>query len=108
MRLTTTTTTVHPLCTSIETTTTYVTVATIATAVWAVMRRAFRVLHAIIAVSRRHAPKWLAVVLAVALAIPGPIDELVVLLIIGGMVAFKPVMRADMVASVRTAWAPVL
>lgn len=108
MRVTSTTTIVHQYGTTELVETTYITVATIATAVWAFTRRCGRVLHAVIAVSRRHAPKWLAVVLAVALAIPGPVDEMVVLLIIGGMVAFKPAMRADMVASVRSAWAPVL
>lgn len=108
MRINRTTTIVHPYCTETHVTTTYVTLATIASAVWAFIKRCGRVLHAVITVSKRHAPKWLAVVLGIALAIPGPIDELIVLSIIGVMVAIKPIMRADMVASVRTAWMPVL
>lgn len=102
MRITRTVTTTHPYC--VHTATTSVTLADVAAVVWASVKRCGRVLHAVITVSKRHAPKWLAVVLGIALAIPGPVDELIVLSIIGVMVAVKPLMRADMVASVRTAW----
>lgn len=68
-------------------------------------RRMIAVLHAVFAVTRRHAPKWLVIALGVALAIPGPVDELIVLVMIAVLVAVKPVMRADMAAAVRAAWA---
>lgn len=68
-------------------------------------RRLGRVLHAVIGVARRHAPRWLVIVLNVALAIPGPVDELIVLAIIGVLIAAKPMMRADAVTSIRAAWA---
>lgn len=68
-------------------------------------RRTGRVLAAVIGVARRHAPRWLMIVLNVALAIPGPVDEAIVLGIIGVLIATRPAMRADAVASVRAAWA---
>lgn len=46
--------------------------------------------------TRLHVPKWLMVVIGIALAIPGPQDELFVALVIGGWAAFKPAMRADL------------
>jgi len=66
--------------------------------------RIIRVARAIFAVTRRHVPAWIGAVLTVCLFIPGPLDEILVLLVIGVMVAFKPVMRADLVGSVHQAW----
>jgi hypothetical protein len=67
-------------------------------------RRGLRVAGAAIAVTREHAPRWLAVVLSVALAIPGPVDELIVLMIVAFVAWRRPVMRAAMVDAVRVAW----
>lgn len=67
-------------------------------------RRVGRVLHAVIAVTRSHAPRWIVIVLNVALAIPGPVDEAIVLAIIGVMIWRMPVLRAAMVDAVRVAW----
>jgi hypothetical protein len=67
-------------------------------------RRGLRVMHAAIDVTRTHAPRWLAWVLSAALAIPGPVDELIVAAIIAVMAWRRPVMRAAMVAAVRDAW----
>lgn len=69
-------------------------------------RRVGRVLHAVIAVTRSHAPRWIVIVLNVALAIPGPVDEAIVLAIIGVMIWRMPVLRAAMVDAVRAAWSP--
>jgi len=41
-------------------------------------------------------PKWLGVVIGIALLIPGPQDELLVVLIIAAWAIFKPAMRSDM------------
>lgn len=68
------------------------------------LARTWRVAHAAIGVARRHAPRWLVIVLAVALAIPGPVDELIVLVIIAGLLVFKPKMRVDLRESAREAW----
>ncbi len=62
-----------------------------------------RVLHAALTVTRRHVPKWIGVLITVCLFIPGPLDELLVLIVIAVMIAFKPAMRADLVAAVREA-----
>lgn len=76
----------------------------VGTAIAITARRLYRTMRAVIAVSRKHLPKWLAGLLAIALAIPGPQDELVVLLIIGVFVAFKPAMRADLSTAIQGAW----
>lgn len=68
------------------------------------LRRIGRVLQAVFGVTRRHAPRWIVALLAVALAIPGPVDELIVLVIIGALVAIQPVLRAAMVTAVSAAW----
>lgn len=68
------------------------------------IRRLWRVLHAVLTVTRRHVPKWIAGVLTVCLFIPGPLDELLVLLVIAVMIAFKPAMRSDLVSATRAAW----
>jgi hypothetical protein len=67
-------------------------------------RKVFRAAHAAITVTRRHVPAWVGVALSVALAIPGPIDELIVLVLIAGFAAFKPQMRADFARTVPQAW----
>lgn len=54
----------------------------------------------VLIVTKMHVPKWLFVVITVALMIPGPQDELFVALLIGGWALFKPEMRADL----RFAW----
>jgi hypothetical protein len=51
--------------------------------------------HRTAAAARRHIPKWLAAVVTVALLIPGPQDELIVLLILAVWAMVKPAMRAD-------------
>ena len=68
------------------------------------MRRAWRVTRALWTFAKRHVPKWLLPILAVCLAIPGPLDELIVL----GLVLI-PVLRSrdtrrDLAASVTEAW----
>ena len=45
------------------------------------VRRVRRVVVATLRFTRAHCPRWLAPLLAVCLAIPGPIDEAVVLII---------------------------
>jgi hypothetical protein len=67
-------------------------------------RRVWRTLHAVITITRRHVPAWLGVALAVALAIPGPVDELIVLIVVAGFAAAKPVMRAELRAGIPAAW----
>lgn len=69
------------------------------------IRRSWRVLHAVLTVTKRHVPKWVAGLLTVCLFIPGPLDEVLVLIVIGVMVGFKPVMRADLKSATRSAWA---
>jgi hypothetical protein len=66
--------------------------------------RSLRVFHAALDVTKRHAPRWILVAIPIALAIPGPQDELVVALLIGWMLWRRPVMRAEMRAAVREAW----
>src|ERR1700744_1092522 len=68
-------------------------------------RRLIRTVHAIIAVTRRHVPTWVGGLLTAALLIPGPVDELLVLLFIVGFAAVKPEMRADFACTVPQAWA---
>jgi hypothetical protein len=50
-------------------------------------------------------PAWIGGLLKVCLLIPGPVDELLVLVLIAGMAAFKPAMRADFAQTVPQAWA---
>lgn len=68
------------------------------------IRRVARTLHAVIAITRRHVPAWLGAALTLALIIPGPIDELLVLIVIAGFAAAKPLMRAELRAGAVTAW----
>lgn len=67
-------------------------------------RRIGRAAHAIFTVTRRHVPAWMAGVLTVCLFIPGPVDEFLVLIVIAGMVWFKPAMRSELVTATRKAW----
>lgn len=68
------------------------------------VHRSWRVLHAVLTVTKRHVPKWVAGLLTVCLFIPGPLDEVLVLLVIGVMVGFKPVMRRDLASGIKSAW----
>jgi len=74
-----------------------------AAAVIALVRKSIRVTRAVLTVTRRHVPAWVGTLLTVCLLIPGPVDELLVLLVIAGYVAFKPAMRADLAGAIRTA-----
>ena len=49
-------------------------------------------------------PAWIGGLLTVCLLIPGPVDELLVLLLIAGIAAFKPAMRADFAVTIPQAW----
>ena len=73
-------------------------------AVMAGLRRTWRVASAVTRFAVRHSPKWLVPVLAVCLAIPGPVDELVVLAFILAPVLRSRENRAELAASVRAAW----
>jgi hypothetical protein len=68
------------------------------------LRRVLRVARAVFAVTKRHVPKWMAGVLTVCLFIPGPLDEFLVLIVIAGMVGFKPAMRSALVSGIKQAW----
>lgn len=67
-------------------------------------RRVLRTFTAVIAATRRHVPAWLGAALTLALLIPGPIDELLVLVVIAGFAIAKPAMRADIAAAMRSEW----
>ena len=67
-------------------------------------RRVIRTLHAVIRITRKHVPAWLGAALVVALAIPGPIDELAVLVVVAVFAAFKPAMRAELRSGTVAAW----
>ena len=67
-------------------------------------RKLLRTARAIFSVTRRHVPAWMGAVLTVCLLIPGPLDELLVLVVIGVMAAFKPAMRADFARTIPQAW----
>lgn len=63
-----------------------------------------RVVYATVRFTRAHAPKWLAPILAVCLAIPGPIDELAVL-VIGLVIILRTSRHRHIYARyVRVAW----
>lgn len=53
-------------------------------------------LHVSLGVVRRHSPRWLAVLIGIALLIPGPQDEALVALIVLVMIAVKPALRAEL------------
>jgi hypothetical protein len=64
-----------------------------------VRTQAYR-LHRVMDAAKRHLPKWLVVLIGIALLIPGPQDELLVAVIIAVFAMVKPAMRAD----IRAAW----
>lgn len=66
--------------------------------------RLHRVMKGVIGVTRRHLPKWMVALVTIALLIPGPQDELLVLVILAGFAAFKPAMRQDIRVTTRQAW----
>lgn len=74
----------------------------------ATARRIGRTASAVITASRKHLPRWaniaLTIALALAVLIPGPQDELLVLLILGVFAAFKRQMRRDIATAARKAW----
>ena len=73
-------------------------------AVMGALRRVWRVACAVARFAARHSPKWLVPVLPVCLAIPGPLDEAVVLAFVLAPVLRSRENRADLAASVRDAW----
>lgn len=75
--------------------------------------RVTRTLKGVLAVAKRHMPKWMAAVITVALLIPGPQDELAVMLIVGAWMYLRPTkrgrlksaaMRSDFKTTVSQAW----
>lgn len=68
------------------------------------IRRVWRVAVAVTRFAVRHSPKWLVPVLAVCLAIPGPLDELVVLGFVLAPVLRSRENRRELVSSVAAAW----
>lgn len=72
--------------------------------VQAAVKRIVRTLKAIYTVTKKHVPAWIGAILTVCLFIPGPLDEFLVLLVIAGMIGFKPVMRRELFAAIRGAW----
>ncbi|AXH46833.1 hypothetical protein SEA_ACOLYTE_90 [Mycobacterium phage Acolyte] len=66
--------------------------------------RAHRLVKGMVGVSKRHLPKWMVAIVTIALLIPGPQDELLVLVILGVFAAFKPAMRADIRKTTSEAW----
>ena len=67
-------------------------------------QRAWRVARALWRFARAHVPKWLLPILAVCLAIPGPLDELAVLAVVLVPVLKSRDNRREFAASVREAW----
>jgi hypothetical protein len=80
------------------------TVAATVDATCATARKLIRTAGAILTVTRRHVPAWIGGLLTICLLIPGPVDELLVLLVIAAMAAFKPAMRADFARTIPQAW----
>lgn len=74
----------------------------LAAAIAAGIRRGIRIFRAVMGVATRYIP-WLAAVFTVCLIIPGPLDELGAILVVAVYAAFKPDMRAELGAAVRTA-----
>lgn len=66
--------------------------------------RSWRVAKAVWRFAKAHCPKWLMPVLAVCLAIPGPLDELAVLVVVLVPVLRSRDARRELGASVREAW----
>lgn len=68
------------------------------------VRRLWRVTVALWRFAKAHVPKWLLPVLAVCLAIPGPLDELIVLALVLVPVLRSRDARRELAASVTEAW----
>jgi hypothetical protein len=68
------------------------------------VRRVRRVVVATLRFTRAHCPRWLAPLLAVCLAIPGPIDEAVVLVIGLAVILRTSRNRATYARYMRVAW----
>ena len=68
------------------------------------VRRVWRVLMALWRFAKRRVPKWLLPILAVCLAIPGPLDELAVLAVVLVSVLRSRQARQELGASVKAAW----
>jgi hypothetical protein len=66
--------------------------------------RIIRTSHAAIKVAREHGPRWLAIAIPIALIIPGPQDELIILLLIAWCWWRRPLMRIEMKGRCREAW----
>jgi hypothetical protein len=64
----------------------------------------WRVTKAVWGVARSHSPRWLLPVLAVCLAIPGPLDELLVVAVVLVPVLRSREARAELGGAVRGAW----
>lgn len=67
--------------------------------------RCWRVTKAVWRFARSHCPKWLVPVMAVCLAIPGPVDELLVLGLVMYPVLRSREARAELAGMIRQAWA---
>lgn len=67
-------------------------------------RRTGRTIKAAWHAARPHLPRWMVAAFLLCLAVPGPFDELAMMLMIAGMVACKPAMRREMSAAIRSAW----
>ena len=74
------------------------------TAVLGALRRAWRVTCAVARFAFRHCPKWLIPVFAVALAIPGPAEDIALTVFVLVPVLRSRENRAELAASVRDAW----
>ena len=68
------------------------------------VRRCWRVIVALWRFARAHAPKWLLPVLAVAVFVPGPFDELAIVAVVLVPVLRSREARAELGSSVRDAW----
>jgi len=67
-------------------------------------RRVLRTAGAVTTIARRRGPKWLVVAIAIALAIPGPQDELVVVALVAFYAWRHPKFRRLIVRAGTFAW----
>ena len=66
--------------------------------------RSWRVMLAVWRFAKARVPRWLLPVFAVALLIPGPLDEIAVLMVVLVPVLRSRVARRELADSVRGAW----
>lgn len=66
------------------------------------LRRVVRTAKALVSLTMKRAPKWAAGVVAVALVIPGPLDELVIFPALALYVGLRN--RAEFASVAREAW----